>query len=259
MVALKFLFLYFSSILFSVLIHELGHLVAILWNGHKVTSFVVGPIGIERKEEKYVFVFRRDLVTGYVKYERNLRKTTLLSELVIISSGVLFNLVVGSLLVISAHFLTENGFFIVNGWFSIGLGLLNILPSRIKGLGIESDGKAFFGLFAFAKKVRAARSYDLEKPLADAEFKDLDQKNDCLVQLEFENDDTTEFEFVVDVFRTYLNLNDLSAALLTVEVHRNGYARFGWLDALIATNLVELIAKEASKHGFSFACKVVRA
>ncbi|WP_196159649.1 ATP-dependent Clp protease adaptor ClpS [Reinekea sp. G2M2-21] len=51
--------------------------------------------------------------------------------------------------------------------------------------------------------------------------------NDSLVQLEFENEDTTEFEFVIDVFRNYLNLNDLSAALLTVEVHRNGYARFG--------------------------------
>ncbi|WP_196159650.1 site-2 protease family protein [Reinekea sp. G2M2-21] len=100
------MFLYFSSILVSVLIHELGHLVAILWNGHKVNSFVVGPNVIERKEEKYVFCISEGSGNRICKVRKQSKKTTLLGELVIISSGILSNLVVGSLPVISFHFLT---------------------------------------------------------------------------------------------------------------------------------------------------------
>ncbi len=50
------------AVMFLVLgIHELGHLIAGLWQGFKFDLFVVGPLGIKREDETIKVYFNKDL------------------------------------------------------------------------------------------------------------------------------------------------------------------------------------------------------
>ncbi len=254
--SMEILALYYFSFLVAILIHELGHLISVLIVGHKVIEFSVGPICIKWLENKYIIRPRKWIFTGLVSYERKLYKTTWGKEVLIISGGILANILIGLSFIFYYCLISDDGFIIILGWVSLILGFINFIPTHIKNLGLDSDAKRFLTMLAFKKAISKNRKYDLKKPLIDVSLQSKDRDNPNKVQIEFLNDDITRMDFVVDIFKTYLNLDDYGSAVIMLDIHNNGSVKVGWFEAEEAKKLTEQIEIEAMKHGFPFQCNV---
>lgn len=248
--------LYFGLIL-AIFIHETGHLLAVIITNHKPIEFAVGPIIVKHSETGYSISLRASLLTGLVAYQRPLGGATWASEILIISSGVIANFVVGGTLTIYYHFASSNGLIAIAGWASLLMGILNLFPTHIKQLNLDSDAKRFYDILTLRKETSKAKKYGLSTPNTQVKFKPSSDANPGKAQLEILNNDLTPMDFVVDTIKTYLNFNDFSAILLTLSIHHDGEAKLGWLDHDVAKIVSEQINSEAHIRGFPFRCRVL--
>lgn len=254
---MEILVLLYFSLLLAILIHETGHLLAVIISKHKATEFAVGPIIVKHSETGYSINLRASLLTGIVAYQRPLGEATWASELLIISSGVIANFVIGGTLAIYYHFASSNGLIAITGWASVLIGILNLFPTHIKKLKLDSDARRFLDILKLRKETSKSKKYDLSAPNAQVKIKPSSTVNSGKVQLEILNDDLTPMDFVVDTLKTYLNFNDFSAILLTLSIHQDGGAKLGWLDHEVAKMVSEQINNEARIRGFPFHCRVL--
>lgn len=254
---MEILVLLYFSLMLAILIHEAGHLLAVIITKHKPTEFAVGPIIVKHSETGYSLNLRASLLTGLVAYQRPLGEATWASEIIIISSGVIANFVIGGALAIYYHFESSNGLIAIAGWTSVLMGILNLFPTHIKQLKLDSDARRFLNILKLRKETSKSKKYDLSAPNAQVKFKPSGIVNPGKFQLEILNDDLTPMDFVVDTIKTYLNFNDFSAILLTLSIHQDGGAKLGWLDHEIAKVVSEQINTEARMRGFPFRCRVL--
>jgi ATP-dependent Clp protease adapter protein ClpS len=249
--------LLYSSLLFSILIHEIGHLLAVIFNKYRLVEFAVGPIRVKYSGKGYSIRPRASLFTGIVQYARIHGQATWNREIAIISAGIIANFAIGITLVIYFHAASDNGLIAIAGWTSVIFGLMNSFPAHIKSLGLDNDAKRLVGIFTFKKQMSQLQKYGLGKPLAQVEFHVLSDATAGKVQLEFLNDDSTPYDFVVDIFMTLFNFNDLSAALLMSAIHNDGIVQLGWLDQETAHVVSEQINNESRIRDFTFQCRVL--
>ena len=254
---MEILLLLYINVFFVILIHELGHLLAVIFASHKLIEFAVGPVSIKFSETGCSIRPRAGLFSGVVIYNRNHGKATWANEILIITAGVIVNIVVGATLVLIYHFVYNNGLFVIAGWLSIWLGLLGLFPMRVKILGLDSDGKRFFAILALKKHVSQLKKYNLDSPATYAKIWPSDGANLGKAQIELLNDDSTPMEFVVDAIKTFFGFNDFSAMLLMLSIHKDGNAKLGWLEQDVAKNVSEQINSEARSRGFPFQCRVL--
>lgn len=246
--------LQFISLFLSVLIHEVGHLIAVLIAGHKVNEFSVYPISIKRQENKYIIRLQKHIFTGLVAYEREIYKTTWGKEVAIIASGVLANIFIGLTFILYHYVISENGLLLIFGWTSLIIGVINCFPAEIKELGLDSDAKQFLKMLKFKRSIANIKRFNLEKPLFDISSRPKERSNSHNVQIEFFNDDVTEMDFVVDILKTYLYLDDFCSARTMLDIHKNGSVKTGWFEAEKAIKITEHIKNQAIKNGFPFKC-----
>ena len=248
--------LYFSLIL-AILIHETGHLLAVIITNHKPIEFSVGPIIVKHSETGYSISLRASLLTGLVAYQRPLGEATWASEILIISSGVIANFVVGGILATYYHFASSNGLIAIAGWASLLVGILNLFPTHIKQLKLDSDARRFFNILKLRKETSKLNKYGLSAPNTQVKLKPPSAATPGKVQLKFLNDDLTPIDFVVDTIKTHLNFRDFSAILLMLSIHHDGEAKLGWLDHDVAKIVAGQINGEARIRGFPFRCRVL--
>jgi len=143
------LILIWVSELVSILIHEIGHAVAIKIVGYELKSFKVGPIRYEKKQGKWRLYFDKHVFLGWVTYDAEESKSTLKSDMLVTLGGIIANILVG-LLLVGLYYVSQgfykNGLLIFVGLMSIFLGVINILPINTGVKGIESDGVLFWRL-----------------------------------------------------------------------------------------------------------------
>lgn len=250
------LLLYFSLIL-AILIHEIGHLLAVIYANHEIIEFSVGPVSVKNSDAGYSIRPRASLFTGVVTYKRTHGTATWGNEILIISAGVIANIATGTALIIYYHLASSNGLIAISGWTSVLLGVLNLFPTHSKELRLDSDAKRLFSIIAFKKSISQAKKYDLVVPNVRVKFQPASEANPEHVQIELLNDSTTPMDFVVDTIKTFLNFNDFSAVLLMLSIHNDGDAKLGWLDIDVAKKLSEQINNEARTRGFPFQCRVL--
>jgi ATP-dependent Clp protease adapter protein ClpS len=254
---MEILLLLYSSLILAILIHEIGHLLAVAYANHKVVEFSVGPVSVKNSDAGYSIKPRASLFTGVVAYKRTHGTATWGNEILIISAGVIANIITGTALVTYYHLASSNGIIAILGWASILLGLLNLLPMHSKELRLDSDAKRFFSILEFKKSISQAKKYDLGEPNVRVKFQPSREKNSEHVQIELLNDSTTPMDFVVDTIKTFLNFNEFSAVLLMLSIHNDGDAKLGWLDIDAARKLSDQINNEARTRGFPFQCRVL--
>lgn len=254
---MEVLLIYYASFLIGILIHEVGHAIAVLCTGHRIIEFSVGPICLKRIEGNYRVSLRGGIFTGLIRYDRDFARTSWRSEVLIICSGVLANFIVGGIFL--AYFLafSANAFFAIFGSISLLLGLINLFPVRSKSLGVDSDARRFIDMITFARNINNwAYKYIL---MGHAPVK-LRSKDDILqspYEIEFLNDDGTPMEYVVCVLKNVFEMDDYAAAVLMMAIHANGAAKIGWTDIDSAIGCVERINQKARDAGYPFSCRVV--
>lgn len=254
---MQVIILHVISFLLAILIHEIGHLVAVLMAGHKVIEFSVYPISIKRCENKYTISLQKNIFSGFVAYEREINKTTWGKEVAIIASGVLANIFIGLTFILYHYLISDNGLLLIFGWTSLIVGVLNCFPAEVKELGLDCDVKKFLTMLKFKRSISKIKRFNLEKPLFDISSKPKERSNSNKAQIEFFNDDVTEMDFVVDILKTYLYLDDFCSASTMLDIHKNGSVKIGWFDAEVAIKITEQIKNEATKNGFPFKCNVL--
>ena len=147
---MEILLLYYICSFFTVLIHELGHLAAVLYVKYTVKAFIVGPFVIVKHDGKNIFRLRKDFISGLVAFERNVLTKSVRNELIVFSSGIAANFIVGICLV-AVYFLTANfyemGILIIIGILSIIMGFTNCIPMKIKSLNLDTDAVHIIRLY----------------------------------------------------------------------------------------------------------------
>lgn len=248
--------LFYFSLVLGVIIHETGHLIAVVSVGHKLTQFSAGPISIKLTEAGYKIRPRYSIFTGFVQYERVLEKTTWGNEVLIVSGGIIANLIVGIGLIIYYYLSSSSAFSAMVGGISLLIGVTNLFPSHIKGLGVDSDAKRFLDMFRFKKAAAQSKSYGLVVPGVLPQVASYSEGAVGKTQIELLNDDFTPMDFVIDILRTVFKLDNFSSVLMMLSIHNTGNAKFGWLDADEARSIIEHVNSEAKRHGFPFKCRI---
>jgi ATP-dependent Clp protease adaptor protein ClpS len=250
------LFLIYISLLISILIHEVGHLLAICWVGHKLNEFSVGPFSIKWSTTGYSIKPRFSLFTGLVGYDRIIRKTSWRNEALIIVSGTLGNFIVGGGFLLYYHLYSSNGLIAIIGWTSILLGFLNFFPSKINLSDLESDMHRLISMISFRNNIAKIKTYEIEHKFEKVSLKFSSELKSEKAQIEFFNDDVTPMNFVVSVINSYFTLDVFSAAITMLSIHNQGTAKLGWMELNIAREICDSINMEAQAHGYPFRCKV---
>lgn len=119
----------------AIFIHELGHLLMGLFQGYQLQLFIVGLLGVHRKDNKIRFFLNRNLqffggvaatspteITTKIKYE----------YANILIAGPLFSLVFGFVLVVGSNFVLHSFSFAFafTGIISLGLFLVTVVPNK---------------------------------------------------------------------------------------------------------------------------------
>ena len=151
---MKVIVLLYISNLIAILIHECGHLLAAMYVEYKITVFAVGPIGLYRQEGKWKLKLLKNFISGIVAFEKPLHKVSLGNEFLVYSAGIMFNFGVGAILIL-LYFFTykkyESGILIIFGTISVFVGLVNVIPMRVKSLNLDTDAVHLIRLYRLAK------------------------------------------------------------------------------------------------------------
>lgn len=146
------LILFYSALMIAVLIHEIGHLIAVRYTGYELVTFAVGPLAISFKEGRWIPSFRKGFLSGVVHFQRTAQAASLKNEVIVASGGILANILVGTLFV-WLYFTTltfgEFSLFIIVGVASIIVGVANLFPRHYKSLGLDSDGMLLIKLYRY--------------------------------------------------------------------------------------------------------------
>ena len=136
-----FLFITILSYWISAIIHELGHVIVGLVNGWKLFLFVVGPIGIKRKNGILSLYFEKNLVMwggvgGTFPVKENEDNIKIWSKILL--SGPIASIITG-MIFLSLCFLHFHIFLLLLGLMPIGIGIACLLPLET-GI-LYTDGK----------------------------------------------------------------------------------------------------------------------
>lgn len=121
----------------TILLHELGHVLAGRLQGMKLLNLSVGPFVIERHEGRLHFHFVRSAL-GYLgrammgfpqQMEKELMKAKLIRY---IYGGPLMNILTGILMIGIAFGIWHHPFWIVFGFVNVLLGMTNLQPTMAK-------------------------------------------------------------------------------------------------------------------------------
>lgn len=253
---MEILILFYISLLSSILVHEVGHLLAVFGVGHKLSEFSVGPFSIKRLTTGYSIEPRFSFFTGIVAYDRIIRKTSWRNEVLIIVSGILANFIVGSGFLLYYHLYSSNGLIAIIGWTSILLGFINLLPGKLKVTNLESDMNRLIGMISFRNNIAKIKTYEIKHTFEKVPLKCSSELNLEKSQIEFFNDDVTPMNFVVSVINSYFTLDVFSAAMTMFLIHNQGSAKLGWMELNIAREICNSINMEAQAHGYPFRCTI---
>jgi hypothetical protein len=138
--------IYFSLTLLgywiSAVIHELGHVIVGLAHGWKLFMFVVGPIGIKRKEDKLQLYFEKNVVLwfgvgGTLPVKNDIDNIKVWSKILL--GGPIASLVTG-ILFLTIFIIYPNPVWLLFGAMPIGMGIVCLLPLKLKTGITYSDG-----------------------------------------------------------------------------------------------------------------------
>lgn len=255
---MEIVLLIYLGFLFAVLTHEAGHALAVLWVGHSLTEFSVGPVSFQKSITGYSFKLRAELLSGLVRYERQVLKTSWLSEILIVGGGVAANFLGAIVATVIYVYFSDNALYVfVCIIFSI-VAIVSLIPVRMKKKGLDSDGKRLMDLMSFTKSIKKYRStYSSNIELVKKCPLNFSEKtaDASAVEIEFFNDDITPMHFVVDILISNFEIDDFSAAVIMFEIHENGMAKVGWFDHNIAGTCVERMNQQAMSNGYPFFCR----
>lgn len=131
------------SLPLSILLHELGHLLAGLLQGMRLLNVSVGPFVIERYEGKHHFHIVPS-VLGYLGrammgFPEHLNKEAMKKKLIrYIYGGPLINISIGLLMIGIAFGLWHHPFYLFFGILNLFLGITNLKPVMAKS--VMTDG-----------------------------------------------------------------------------------------------------------------------
>lgn len=180
----NFLIIFFSiiaAIFTAIFIHEFGHLITGIVQGFQIELFVVGFLGIYRKDGKLKFYFNKD-----VQYFGGVAATSpkkVYDDIIkrfafIVAGGPVFSLVVGILLWILFNQQNSifNTFLAASGFFSILLFFATTVPS--KSGSFFSDRKRFQRLLSKGNdgKVEKALFEMINRNIIDKSCKNIPQE-----------------------------------------------------------------------------------
>lgn len=151
-----FAFIYFSFV-FSVFIHELGHVLASGYVGYRVKEIYVSPLSFSRNKHKWKIKFISFKLWGYVDVDRPVDGITFRSEAILFSGGIACNILFGILGIVVGNLLPNYeyiGALIFVSWISLVLGLVNLVPMKLKGTQLYSDSYHLLRLYKEYQRVR---------------------------------------------------------------------------------------------------------
>lgn len=255
---MEIVLLLYLGFLFAVLIHEAGHALAVLWVGHSLREFSVGPVGIFVEPRGCKVRLRAELFSGQVRYDRHHSKTSLFTEFLIVCGGVTANLLGALIALVIYQYFSDNALYFFICIIFLFAAISNVVPVQIKKTGLKSDGKQFMELIAFTtsiKKYRSTNSINIEVAKKYPFTLSENKPNANAIEIALFNDDITPMLFVVDVLISNFEIDDFSAAVIMFEIHENGTAKVGWFEHSIARACVERINQQAKSNGYPFFCR----
>jgi len=163
------LLLFYIGVFLVINIHELGHLIFGKLLGYRFLMFRVGPLSIQKENEKLKFTFIKNVGYGGLCAMIPGENSSLKDFAVYSTGGILFNILTGIGFIVSSFSLPQPVFTAVplflTGVLSIFLALLNAWP--FFSMNQPTDGMMFFSILR--KNPLAERFYEsviLSKKLA---------------------------------------------------------------------------------------------
>lgn len=143
MIVIKFLLYSIVCYFISGFIHEFGHVIVGLINGWKFYILVVGPLGIKSDENGKIKFYFEKRITLWGGYGGTIPQSTKKDNLKIWShvllAGPLISIVVGAIL-LPIGIAAWNLFILLLGAMSISIGVMCIIPSKLKTGITYTDG-----------------------------------------------------------------------------------------------------------------------
>lgn len=125
----------FFIVLFVLVIHELGHLIAGLLQGFRFELFVVGPLGIKREDDKIKVYFNKNLgfyggVAATLPVDDNPNNINKYANLIL--AGPIASLLLAIICFSFVYFFnfTEEKLLVIAGAASIGIFFATTIPSK---------------------------------------------------------------------------------------------------------------------------------
>ncbi|WP_041280598.1 M50 family metallopeptidase [Desulfosudis oleivorans] len=133
----------YAVIFTSILIHEIGHVIGALAVNLHIDEVKVGFIGFRKRRGKFRLHFYKNAFSGHVKRIEPDNTIPLKKEFIFSVSGISANLIFGALLLSAYHYRNNNDLrelLMIFGAVSIFIGVINLIPFKLKRLNLISDG-----------------------------------------------------------------------------------------------------------------------